>query len=130
LPGYALRIGEIVFAEVVIQVAIIFVGGTAFSVIRLPGRDWGISLALGVVSIPLGAIVRLLPNGPFEKLFELTRLLPTETVLPVVRHDAEWDSAITKLRDNLSLYGNIWSGRLNASARLREQMTSLVCSEA
>jgi Ca2+-transporting ATPase len=84
-------------------------------VVRLPGREWGISLALGVVSIPLGAIVRLLPNGPFEKLFKLTGLLPTETVLPVVRHDAEWNSAITKLRDNLALYGQIRSGRLNAS---------------
>ena len=98
-------------AEIVIQVVIVFVGGQAFSVKPLPGREWGISIALGIVSIPLGAIVRLLPNAPFERLFKLLGLLPNEPVLPVARPESEWNSAITKLQDNLAVYGHIRSGR-------------------
>ena len=108
------------FAEIVIQVVIIYVGGQAFSVKPLPGREWGISVALGIVSIPLGAIVRLLPNAPFEKLFKLLGLLPNDPVLPVARPDAEWNSAITKVQDNLAVYGHIRSGRSNASAFVKQ----------
>ncbi|KAJ6501168.1 Ca-transporting ATPase, partial [Mycena vitilis] len=43
------------------QFLIVFIGGAAFGVTRMGGREWGISLALGIASIPLGAIVRLLP---------------------------------------------------------------------
>jgi Ca2+-transporting ATPase len=93
------RIGDIVFAKIVIQIVIVFVRGTVFSVTSLSGREWCASLALGAVSILLGAIVRLLLNGPFEKLFKLTGLLPMETVRPEVRHNAEWKSAIATLRD-------------------------------
>ncbi|KAG2064382.1 hypothetical protein BDR04DRAFT_935062, partial [Suillus decipiens] len=55
--------------KIAVQVIIVFIGGTAFQVTCIGGREWGISLALGFVSIPLGALIRLLPNGPFEYLF-------------------------------------------------------------
>ncbi|KAF8640285.1 hypothetical protein AX16_010180 [Volvariella volvacea WC 439] len=64
--------------EVAIQVLIVFVGGAAFQVTPIGGREWGISIALGVVSIPLGALIRTLPNGPFIKFFTFIRLLPRE----------------------------------------------------
>jgi P-type Ca2+ transporter type 2C len=50
------------FAEIVVQILIVFVGGAAFQVTRIGGRESGIALVLGVVSIPLGALVRLLPS--------------------------------------------------------------------
>lgn len=96
-----------------------FVGGDAFQVIRIPGREWGISLALGFVSLPLGVLVRLLPNEPFERLFRVLGLFgKKETeILPSVRPDKEtWCGAITLVRDNLSYFGNVRGGRIRASS--------------
>jgi len=119
----------ITLLEIGIQILIVFVGGAAFQVTQIGGREWGISLALGVVSIPMGVLVRLLPNGPFEKLFMKMRLLPNPQVLPTIRPDGEWNSAITRVRDNLGIFSNVRGGRLRSSsfvvksrsARLREE---------
>jgi Ca2+-transporting ATPase len=107
----------ITLIEIVVQILIVFVGGAAFQVTRIGGREWGISLALGVVSIPLGIIVRLLPTKPFEKFFRFTRIMSTPEVLPTVRPDAEgWSGAINLVRDNLSTFANIRGGRLRSSS--------------
>lgn len=100
------------------QIVIVSIGGTAFQVTRIGAREWGISLALGFVSIPLGALIRLLPNWPFERLFTLMRLLPKpEGGLPKVRPDGvEWNSAIELVRDNLSTFANLRGGRLRSSS--------------
>ncbi|KAL2190273.1 calcium-translocating P-type ATPase [Thermothelomyces heterothallicus CBS 203.75] len=44
------------------QVLIIFFGGDAFVVTRLTGPQWAISLVLGFFSIPIGVLIRLLPD--------------------------------------------------------------------
>jgi Ca2+-transporting ATPase len=107
----------ITLIEIAVQVVIVFIGGTAFQVTRIGGREWGISLALGFVSIPLGALIRLLPNGPFEQLFILMRLLPKpQGGLPKVRPDGEWNSAIELVRDNLATFANLRGGRLRSSS--------------
>ncbi|KAG1872060.1 Ca-transporting ATPase [Suillus tomentosus] len=107
----------ITLIEIAVQVIIVFIGGTAFQVTRIGGREWGISLALGFVSIPLGAIIRLLPNGPFERLFILMRLLPKrQGGLPKVRPEVEWNSAIELVRDNLATFANLRGGRLRSSS--------------
>ncbi|KAF9234118.1 Ca-transporting ATPase [Melanogaster broomeanus] len=105
----------ITLIEIVIQVLIVFVGGAAFQVTTITGREWGISLALGVVSIPLGALIRLLPNGPFEKMFIAIRLLPSPEALPTIKPDAEWNLAIELVRDNLATFANLRGGRLRSS---------------
>jgi P-type Ca2+ transporter type 2C len=43
------------------QVLIINVGGTAFSVTRLNGVQWAVSIVLGLLSLPFGVIIRLVP---------------------------------------------------------------------
>lgn len=105
-------------AEIAIQVLIVFVGGAAFQVTRIPGREWGISLALGVVSIPWGVCVRLMPNEPFEKLFRALGLFGREDeVLPTIRPDKEtWNGAISLVRDNLGYFANVRGGRMRASS--------------
>jgi hypothetical protein len=45
-----------------------FVGGAAFSVTPISGRDWGISIAFGFLSIPVGALIRTIPNDPIRNL--------------------------------------------------------------
>jgi len=97
------------------QVLIVFVGGAAFQVTRIGGREWGVSLALGVCSIPLGALIRLIPTPPCERLFIAVRLLPNPEVLPTTRTD-EWNTAIERVRDNLSTFANLRGGRVRASS--------------
>ncbi|KIJ66705.1 hypothetical protein HYDPIDRAFT_26133 [Hydnomerulius pinastri MD-312] len=106
----------ITLIEIVIQVVIVFIGGAAFQVTQIGGREWGISLALGVVSIPLGALIRLLPNEPFERLFITVRLLPSREALPTIKPDAEWNSAIELVRDNLATFAGLRGGRLRSSS--------------
>jgi Ca2+-transporting ATPase len=106
----------ITLIEIAGQVIIVFKGGAAFQVKPLPGKEWGISLALGVVSIPLGAIVRLLPTAPFEKLFNAIGLLGKTDVLPSIRPEAEWNSTIDLVRDNLNVFGQLRGGRLRSSS--------------
>ena len=44
------------------QVLIIFVGSDAFEIVRLSGKEWGLSIGLGAISIPWGAAIRLCPD--------------------------------------------------------------------
>ncbi|KAF9785616.1 hypothetical protein IL306_005384 [Fusarium sp. DS 682] len=44
------------------QVLIIFVGSDAFEIVRLNGKEWGLSIGLGAISVPWGAIIRLCPD--------------------------------------------------------------------
>ncbi|KAA8623896.1 hypothetical protein SMACR_08979 [Sordaria macrospora] len=44
------------------QVLIIFVGGEAFKITRLNGKEWGMSIGLGAISVPWGALIRKFPD--------------------------------------------------------------------
>ena len=108
-----------------------FVGGAAFQVTPIGGREWGISLALGVVSIPWGAVIRLMPNGPFEKLFKFCRLIkePKE-ILPTVKPDQDgWNGAINMVRDNLSTFANLRGGRLRSSSFVIKSRSARLSSD-
>lgn len=107
----------ITFIEIGGQVLIVFVGGAAFTVTRIPGREWGISLALGFASIPIGFLIRFLPNEPFERLFHAVGLFPKDDVLPTQSPEAEgWGGAITIVRDNLGTFANLRGGRVRSSS--------------
>jgi P-type Ca2+ transporter type 2C len=43
------------------QITIMMVGGRAFSIVRLSAVQWAYSLVLGVLCIPFGAVLRLIP---------------------------------------------------------------------
>jgi P-type Ca2+ transporter type 2C len=45
------------------QVLIVFVGGEAFRIVRLDGKEWGLSIGLGAISLPWGAVMRLVPDS-------------------------------------------------------------------
>jgi hypothetical protein len=46
---------------VVLQIVLIEVGGDAFQTTPMTGPQWGISLGLGLTSIPIGWVCRLIP---------------------------------------------------------------------
>lgn len=50
------------------QVMIMYVGGRAFSINRIGGKDWGISIVLGALSLPWAIVVRLFPDSWFAAL--------------------------------------------------------------
>ena len=100
----------------VCQILIVFVGGAAFRVTPIPGREWGISLALGFVSIPLGFLIRRTPTPPLERAFIKLKIMRFDELLPTNRPEAsERNDAITKVRDNLSSFSWLRGGRVNAS---------------
>ncbi|KAF8340446.1 calcium-translocating P-type ATPase [Cantharellus anzutake] len=103
----------ITLLEVGVQIMIVFVGGSAFQVTKLSGRDWGISLALGFVALPLGALIRCIPNKPVEKFFKFCGLIED----PKANLFEEWNTpAINQVRDNLATFAKIRGGRLRTSS--------------
>ncbi|EJF64840.1 calcium-translocating P-type ATPase [Dichomitus squalens LYAD-421 SS1] len=120
----------ITLLEVAVQILIVFVGGAAFQVTRIGGREWGIGLALGFVSLPLGALIRCIPNGPIERFFIMIRLLPNPDVLPTVRDDAQWNSAIQLVRDNLNTFAHVRGGRVRASSYVGKSRNARLAPES
>ncbi|KAG6837246.1 hypothetical protein H0H93_012641 [Arthromyces matolae] len=103
--------------EVGVQILVVFVAKDAFQVTRIGGREWGISLALGIVSIPLGALIRLLPNEPFEKFFTKVGLLGRPEVLPTATQENEiWSNTVNIVKDNLGTFTSVRGGRMRSSS--------------
>lgn len=50
------------------QVLIVFKGGQAFQIRPLNGKEWGMSIGLGAISIPWGVVIRLTPDSWIEAL--------------------------------------------------------------
>ncbi|KAH9021975.1 hypothetical protein EDB84DRAFT_1511178 [Lactarius hengduanensis] len=108
--------------EVVVQVSICFVGGAAFGVTRMGVREWCISVGLGCVSLPLGVLIRLIPNEPCERVFKKLKLLPERELLPTTRPDAEpgFSFAVDQARDNLGTFAKLRGGRMRGSSFVHE----------
>lgn len=113
------------------QALIVEVGGAAFQVTRIYGRDWAISIIIGLISFPIGVLVRLLPTAPFLRLliklriYEDPALLPTTTeVEEVVEEKYEYNPALTKVKDNLNTFANIRGGRVRASTIVSRSRTA------
>lgn len=104
------------------QVLIIFVGGDAFNITfndgdpPQTGPQWGYALILGVISIPVGAIIRLIPDSLIERLipssFKRKSGLPGLTVSDEERFN-HYPAALADVRDELAFLKRIKGGRLN-----------------
>jgi len=53
------------------------------------GKEWGVSLVLGCISLPLGALICLVPNEPCKRGFAKLLLLPKPDAAPTMLPDAE-----------------------------------------
>ena len=98
------------------QVMIIFVGGQAFSVMPLNGYQWAISIVLGIMSIPVGAIIRLVPDEILVRLvpdFIKRRSTPTVTVSDE-ENRFQYNPGVLEIRDELAFIKKIRGGRLGA----------------
>jgi Ca2+-transporting ATPase len=54
------------------QIMIMFVGGRAFSIERINGKDWGISIVLSALCLPWAVLIRVFPDLWFEKIVKVT----------------------------------------------------------
>jgi Ca2+-transporting ATPase len=94
---------------------IIFVGGHAFSVARLNGGQWAVCLILGLISLPVAVIIRLIPDEFIRKLvptFHRRKKRPELVVSDEDRPRFEWNPALEEIRDQLSFFKQLRGGRL------------------
>jgi Ca2+-transporting ATPase len=94
------------------QTMIVFVGGAAFKVQPINGAQWGYSIVLGALSLPVGAIIRMIPD-------ELVRrCIPAwfkrkRTPELVVSDDFEWNQGLLEVREELAFIKKVRGGRLS-----------------
>jgi Ca2+-transporting ATPase len=98
------------------QVLIVFVGGAAFVVKPLNGVQWGISIVLGLLSLPIGVLVRCVPDSIIHKCYE--KIVPEalrKRKVTVNEPDSEHGLGATLLdiRDDLKFLKTVRGGRIN-----------------
>jgi P-type Ca2+ transporter type 2C len=105
------------------QTLIVFVGGAAFNINQPAGEppqygsQWAIAIVIGFVSIPIGALIRLIPDSLIRKCIpdyfkRKSRKLPGFTITDEERFD-EYPEAFTDVRDELVFLKKLKGGRLN-----------------
>jgi len=97
------------------QVMIIFVGGRALQVERINGWQWLVSIILGAGSLPMGVVIRLIPDDLIRKFIpDRLRRKPTpELVVSDEDQRFEWNKGMLEIRDDLVFIKRLRGGRLN-----------------
>ncbi|KAK4032723.1 hypothetical protein C8A01DRAFT_20241 [Parachaetomium inaequale] len=83
------------------QVLIIFVGGEAFRIQPLNGKEWGLSIGLGAISLPWGAVIRKFPDAWAEAMVPHVTI-PLPNVWPFKKRKAAGAEDIEKTPSSVS----------------------------
>ncbi|KAI4227594.1 MAG: hypothetical protein L6R36_002295 [Xanthoria steineri] len=97
------------------QVMIVFVGGRAFHTVRLSGSQWAYCIVLGLLSMPVAVLLRLIPDEYMSYLVPrwFKRKAPPEVRVSDAEHQIEWNPALVEIREELSFLKKLRGGRLN-----------------
>ncbi|KAL2162152.1 hypothetical protein VTH06DRAFT_7937 [Thermothelomyces fergusii] len=102
------------------QVLIIMVGGDAFRIEDQTAVMWGIAIVLGVLSIPVGVIIRLIPDDLIEKLIPASwkGRGDSSKAPPVTVSDDDdpfnaYPQPLAEVREELAWLKRVKGGRLN-----------------
>lgn len=97
------------------QIMIVFVGGRAFSTVRLNGPQWAFCLILGLISLPVAVLLRLIPDEHVRKLVPrwFARKAPPEVRVSDEERQYEWNPALVEIKEELSFIKMLRGGRLN-----------------
>ena len=98
------------------QIMIVFVGGRAFSTVRLNRARWIYSILLGFFSIPIGMLIRLIPDEFVRKLIPKWFVRKTKPKVMVTDEERqiEFNPEIEAIRDELAFLKKIRGGRLSS----------------
>jgi len=103
------------------QFLIITLGGSALSVTYLTAQQWAISLVLGVMSIPMGAFIRLIPDRIFQaKADHKTRIRAS----PAPGTRFVWNQEIENVRSELAHHR--WDPRGSRLKRVGSQVVAII----
>ncbi|KEF52838.1 Ca2+-transporting ATPase [Exophiala aquamarina CBS 119918] len=98
------------------QCLIMFVGGEAFSINRINGAQWGYSIVLGALSMPVAVIIRLIPDELFAKLIPTVprrkKAGPSFFLEDDEDRVQQWNPAIEEIREELTFLKKIRGGRM------------------
>jgi Ca2+-transporting ATPase len=99
------------------QILIIFIGGTAFSITGLTGEQWGYSIFFGVLSIPIGAVLRLVPDELILRLipdaFQKSNTKGPRVTVEDEEQQFYFPTPLSDVREELSFLKRVKGGRLN-----------------
>lgn len=97
------------------QIMIIYVGGKAFSTVHLNGSQWAYCLILGLLSIPVAMLLRLIPDAYVGKLIPhwFKRKTTPELRISDTERQYEWNPALVEIKEELSFLKKLRGGRLN-----------------
>ncbi|KAH0526601.1 hypothetical protein TsFJ059_009902 [Trichoderma semiorbis] len=100
------------------QILIVFVGGAAFSIAKKDqsGGMWGIAIVLGFLSIPIGMLIRLIPDSFVVKLVpEFFKRRSKEVPGLTISDEAMnlYPEPLVEVRDELAFLRRMKGGRLN-----------------
>jgi len=98
------------------QIMIIFVGGKAFGTHRLNGAQWGYSIILGLFSIPVAMMLRLIPDEFIAKMIppRFARKAKPKLMIQDEERQFEWNPALEEIREELTFLKKLRGGRLSA----------------
>ncbi|KAF2265811.1 calcium-translocating P-type ATPase [Lojkania enalia] len=94
------------------QTMIVFIGGRAFSVTRINGAQWAYSVVLGSLSIPIGMIIRLLPDEAIRWCIP-SFMKRKRTPEVVVSDEYQWNQGLLEVREELAFIKKVRGGRLS-----------------
>lgn len=95
---------------------IVFVGGAAFKIVRLNAAQWGYSLVLGFLSIPVGAVIRLIPDELILRLvpeYLKNRPKKPEVMISDEEEQFRFPKPLADVKEELSFLKKMKGGRLN-----------------
>ncbi len=98
------------------QVMIIFVGGKAFSVVRLNAAQWAYSIVLGFLSIPIGASIRLIPDELLLRIipdYLKKRQKKPQVTISDEEQQFRFPKPLADVKEELSFLKRVKGGRLN-----------------
>jgi Ca2+-transporting ATPase len=104
------------------QILIVFVGGEAFKITPLNGKEWGLSIGLGAISLPWGAVIRCVPDewvGACLPGFIRRWWIPTEEEIAVPKAVEDSDE---EFRPPLRVMSSIRGPRVQQHIGFREKM--------
>ena len=85
-------------------------------------KEWIISLALGFVALPLGAVIRLIPNEPCERVRLVHKSQDEPTFTPNV--ESGFAFAMDRVRDNLVTFAKLHGGPMRGPSFVRKSRSA------